>query len=99
MLAAGVVVVALATGQAPAPAGPVGAFPVPGTTTASPQTQITLRGATAQQLGTIEVVGSRSGAHTGRLSEHPDGQGASFVLDRPLRGGERVTVAPASTSS
>src|SRR5215218_8946631 len=92
VLAGGVVVVALASEQSTAPARPVGAFPAPGTTTASPRTQITLRGAPAGQLGMIEVVGSRSGAHTGRLRAHPDGRGASFVLDRPLRGGEQVTV-------
>jgi hypothetical protein len=92
VVSAGAVVVALASERATAPAGPVGAFPVPGTKTASPQTQITLRGVGAPQVGTIEVVGSRSGAHTGRLRAHPDGQGASFLLDRPLRGGEQVTV-------
>src|SRR5215217_3749151 len=88
VLVAGVVVVALASEQATAPAGPIGAFPAPGTSTASPRTQITLRGAAASQLGNLEVTGSRSGAHTGRLRAHPDGRGASFVLDRPLRGGE-----------
>jgi hypothetical protein len=92
VVSVGAVVVALASDQATASAGPVGAFPAPGTTTASPQTQITLRGEGAGQLGTVQVVGSRSGVHTGRLRAHPDGNGASFVLDRPLRGGERVTV-------
>jgi hypothetical protein len=95
VLAAGVVVVALANDQATPPAGPVGAFPAPGTATASPRTQITLRGAAAVQPGTIEVIGSQSGPHPGRLRPHPDGQGASFVLDRPLRGGEQVTVRTA----
>jgi hypothetical protein len=92
VLAAGIVVVAVGSEQTTAPAAPIGAFPAPGTTTASPRTQITLRGAPAAQLGTVEVIGSRSGRHTGRLRSHPDAQGASFVLDRPLRGGERVTV-------
>ena len=36
--------------------------------------------------------GSRSGRHAGRLRAHSDGKGASFVLRRPFRGGERVTV-------
>ena len=92
MLAAGVVgIVAIAGGQTTTGAQ-VGAFPMPGTESASPETQISLRGAPAAELGSITVRGSRTGAHTGKLRDHSDGQGASFVLDRPLRGGERVTV-------
>ncbi len=70
----------------------VGAFPMPGTVSASPETQISLRGAAANELGTITVRGSRSGARSGTLRAHSDGNGASFVLDAPLRGGETVTV-------
>ena len=46
----------------------------------------------ASRLGRIRVTGSKSGRHTGRLRAHSDGQGASFVLARKLRRGERVTV-------
>ncbi len=70
----------------------IGAFPMPDTPSASPETQISLRGAPADQLGPITVTGSRSGAHEGTLRAHSDGQGASFVLTKPLQGGERVTV-------
>jgi hypothetical protein len=70
----------------------IGAFPMPGTISASPETQISLRGAAAAELGTITVTGSRTGGHTGTLRPHSDGKGASFVLDTPLRGGETVTV-------
>jgi hypothetical protein len=70
----------------------VGGFPMPGTVSASPETQISLRGAPADQLGTVTVTGSESGAHPGTLRPHSDGQGASFVLQRPLRGGETVAV-------
>jgi hypothetical protein len=70
----------------------VGAFPMPGTISASPESQISLRGAAAAELGTITVSGSRSGNHTGTLRPHSDGKGASFVLDAKLRGGETVTV-------
>ena len=70
----------------------VGAFPMPGTISASPETQISLRGAPPAQLGTITVTGSRSGAHAGTLRPHSDGNGASFVLEEELRGGETVTV-------
>ena len=74
--------------------GPVAvtAFPLPGTAVASARTQITLRGAPADQLGTIEVVGSRSGPHAGELRAHPDGRGASFVPREPFRAGEAVSV-------
>ena len=72
--------------------GPISAYPSPGTVSAGPRTQISLRGAPANRLGTIRVTGSRSGRHAGRLRAHSDGEGASFVLRRPFRGGERVTV-------
>ena len=70
----------------------VSAYPSPGTVSAGPRTQISLRGATRRRLGRIRVTGSRTGAHAGRLRAHSDGRGASFVLRRPFRGGERVTV-------
>ena len=72
--------------------GAISAYPSPGTVSAGPRTQISLRGARASRLGTIRVSGSRSGRHAGRLRAHSDGKGASFVLRRPFRGGERVTV-------
>ena len=67
-------------------------YPVPGTLTASAKTQITFRGGDAASIGAVTVKGSKSGTHTGTLKPHSDGQGASFVLRRPFRGGERVTV-------
>lgn len=70
----------------------IGAFPMPGTPTASPNTQISLRGAPGAELGAIRVTGSKTGEHSGQLRDHSDGKGASYVLDEPLRGGERVTV-------
>jgi hypothetical protein len=72
--------------------GPISAYPSPGTVAAGPSTQISLRGAPANRLGRISVAGSKSGRHRGRLRPHSDGQGASFVLARKLRQGERVTV-------
>ncbi len=71
---------------------PISAYPSPGTPSASPGTQISLRGAPANRLGSIRVTGSKSGRHAGRLRAHADRQGASFVLARDLRQGERVTV-------
>jgi hypothetical protein len=72
--------------------GGISAYPSPGTVSAGPRTQISLRGAPRSRLGTIRVTGSRSGRHSGRLRPHSDGQGASFVMGRRFRGGERVTV-------
>ncbi|MDP9135786.1 MAG: arylsulfotransferase family protein [Actinomycetota bacterium] len=77
---------------AAAQSNPISAYPSPGTISAGPGTQISLRGAPANRLGRIVVTGSRSGRHSGRLRSHSDGEGASFVLARRLRGGERVTV-------
>jgi len=67
-------------------------FPGARTVAASPETAITLRGATADGLGDVVVTGSRSGVHAGRLTDHPDGGGAAFVPDEPFSAGERVTV-------
>jgi hypothetical protein len=72
--------------------GPISAYPSPGTISAGPGTQISLRGAPASRLGSIRVTGSRTGRHSGRLRAHSDGQGASYVMPRRFRGGERVTV-------
>ena len=77
---------------APAQSGPISAYPSPGTISAGPATQISLRGAPRSRVGTIRVTGSRSGRHTGRLRAHSDGKGASFVMGKRFRGGERVTV-------
>jgi hypothetical protein len=70
----------------------VTAFPAPGTPTALRATEISLRGVTPDQVGSMIVTGSRSGRHEGSLEPHPDGGGASFVPDRRFRPGERVTV-------
>ena len=87
----GLALPAAAFAQARTP-GPISAYPSPGTISAGPRTQISLRGAPATRLGTIRVTGSESGRHRVRLRAHPDGKGASFVLRRPFRGGEHVTV-------
>lgn len=70
----------------------VSAFPMPGTPAARAETQISLRGAPADSLGEVTVTGSRSGAHPGALRPHADGDGGSFVPERPFEAGERVTV-------
>jgi Arylsulfotransferase (ASST) len=75
-----------------AQAGPVSAFPAPGTETAQRGTEISLRGVAADAVGSVTVTGSRSGERSGTLEPHPDGRGASFVPAGNFRPGERVTV-------
>ena len=71
---------------------PVYVFPIPGGHVASPATQITFRGISAGQLGTITVTGSASGAHTGTVVADSDGHGGSFLPTAPFTPGETVTV-------
>ncbi len=71
----------------------VSVFPSPGTVTASPQTEITLRGVVAETLGAVKVYGSESGLHSGYLETHRDRGGASFVVDADFQPGETVTVS------
>lgn len=75
-----------------AAAVPVSVFPLPGSRYNRPATQIAFRGVSAAAIGHVEVVGSRSGAHTGRLEGDSDGQGASFLANQPFVPGETVTV-------
>jgi arylsulfotransferase ASST len=66
--------------------------PLPDSYDASYRTQISLLGVPAQALGKISVEGSRSGSHKGHLRPYSQGDGASFVLSKPLSQGETVTV-------
>ncbi len=59
---------ALAALAAPASAAEVSAYPLPGTLTASPGSQISLRGAPKAKLGRIVVTGSRSGTSRRRAA-------------------------------
>ncbi|MEA2373771.1 MAG: hypothetical protein QOD53_234, partial [Thermoleophilaceae bacterium] len=43
----------------------------------------------------VQVVGSVSGNHTGTLKAHSDGNGASFLPDKPFTEGEQVSVSAA----
>jgi hypothetical protein len=101
------------TGPACAPAtldnsalqdGSVTVSPLAGSRDASPQTQISFLGVPAGELSAISVVGSRTGAHSGRLAAYRSeiggtaaegggqGDGASFLPSQPFAEGERVTV-------
>src|SRR5680860_1577256 len=72
--------------------GEIMVFPRHGTRTASHGTEITFRGVGEEALGVVEVVGSRSGGHSGLLMPHSDGEGVSFVPDAPFQPDEWVTV-------
>jgi hypothetical protein len=70
----------------------VAVFPAPDTWTASPETEISFRGVVPEAIGTVRVVGSMTGGHTGYLVPHADGDGASFIPDAAFAPGEVVTV-------
>jgi hypothetical protein len=67
--------------------------PLPGSYDASPRTQISLLGAPASEIEDVGVRGSQTGAHAGKLEPYSQGDGASFVLAKPLRSGESVEVS------
>jgi|HubBroStandDraft_4_1064222.scaffolds.fasta_scaffold07156_2 hypothetical protein len=75
-----------------AAANPVTVSPLPGTGDASPRTQISFLGGPGTQVSDVHVVGSHSGAHSGRLEAYSTGTGESFLPSRPFATGEKVTV-------
>jgi hypothetical protein len=66
--------------------------PAPGTGTANPNTQISFRGVPVTDIADVAVEGSRSGYHHGHLYGYFQGDGGSFVPDKPFIAGERVSV-------
>ncbi len=69
-------------------------LPVPGDRFAPPGTSVTFEGVTASELSGLEVVGSRSGAHSGQLTPlvgSPTG-GEVFTPRTAFAPGETVTV-------
>ncbi|HTU29682.1 MAG TPA: arylsulfotransferase family protein [Solirubrobacteraceae bacterium] len=79
--------------RAAAQATTVTVFPTPSDRLATPQTQITIRGIPTSAFGTITVTGSKTGTHTGTVEADSDGDGGSFIPDKPFQPGETVTVA------
>jgi Arylsulfotransferase (ASST) len=79
---------AAAKGASPA----VSVFPSPGTHYNLSPTQITFRGIAPSAIGTVTVVGSVSGAHSGRIAGDSDNKGGSFLPSKPFTAGETVTV-------
>jgi len=84
---------------ASASASTVTISPLAGTLTAMPGTQISFLGASAGALGSISVLGSSSGHHSGTLRSYASATGASFVPSKPFTPGERVTVHASLKSS
>jgi hypothetical protein len=66
--------------------------PGPDTRDASATTQISMLGVPASELADITVRGSQTGQHSGRLLAYSQGDGASFVPQRPFAEGELVSV-------
>jgi hypothetical protein len=73
-------------------AGSVTVSPLAGSRDVSSQAQVSFLGVPAGELSSVHVVGSRTGAHAGRLAAYSQGDGASFLPSRPFAQGERVTV-------
>lgn len=73
--------------------GGLDVLPFPGTPDAPPGTRIDFPALAAAQLGSVRVVGSRSGLHAGTLTAQPGGRGTQFAPDRPFLAGERVSVS------
>jgi hypothetical protein len=71
---------------------PVTVYPTPGDRYETPGTQIVFRGIAPSDITGLEVIGSKTGLHTGELEPDSDGDGASFVLNQPFKAGEKVTV-------
>jgi Arylsulfotransferase (ASST) len=71
---------------------PLSVSPLPGTMVAEPSSQISLLGVPVGAIAAVSVTGSHTGHHEGRLIGYSQGDGASYVLQRPFSAGEHVTV-------
>jgi hypothetical protein len=66
--------------------------PAPETDTANPDTQVSFRGTPVTNIQDVAVEGSRSGYHHGHLYGYFQGDGGSFVSEKPFDSGEQVSV-------
>lgn len=93
LLAAAAAALLSAAGAVAAPARPaLSVIPFPGTPDASPRSEIIFSSLAPPGVHSVNVRGSRSGPHAGRLTALPDGAGTAFVPNRPFTAPERVTV-------
>jgi hypothetical protein len=77
---------------AEAKANAIAVSPIPGTEDASPDTQISFLGPHGTRVSDVNVVGSQSGNHSGKLRRYSTGTGESFLLNKVLTPGEQVAV-------
>jgi hypothetical protein len=70
----------------------VNVSPAPDTDTANPHTQISFLGTPVTEIQDVSVEGSRTGYHYGHVYGYFQGDGGSFVPDKPFDAGERVLV-------
>jgi hypothetical protein len=66
--------------------------PAPETDTANPNTQISFLGVPVTDIQDVSVEGSRTHYHYGHVYGYFQGDGGSFVPDKPFNAGERVVV-------
>ena len=76
----------------PVSPGGLDVIPFPGTPDAAPGTTIIFSSLKPSEIAAVKVTGSRSGAHSGRLSALPSGAGTAFTPDERFTPGERVDV-------
>lgn len=76
----------------PPAASTVDVYPFPGSGYEMPDTQIVFRGIDPSRIGTVTVVGSKSGSHSGSIEGDSDGDGGSWIPATPFTPGETVTV-------
>jgi hypothetical protein len=74
------------------PGTAVDVSPAPETDTASPYTQISFLGEPVTDIQGVAVEGSRTGYHHGSVYGYFQGDGGSFVPEKPFDAGERVLV-------
>ena len=66
--------------------------PAPDTDTANPYSQVSFRGTAVTNIRDVAVEGARTGYHHGHLYGYFQGDGGSFVPEKPFDAGEQVTV-------
>ncbi len=71
----------------------VAVSPAPGTVTANPHTQISFLGTAVTDIHDVSVEGARSGYHHGHVYGYFQGDGGSFVPEKPFDEGEYVSVS------
>ena len=82
-----------AANAAQAAANAISVSPLPGTSDASPTTQISFLGGAGTTVADVKVTGARSGRHSGRLEAYSTGTGESFLPSHRFASGERVNVS------